>query len=64
MRDRIREEIDFVNKSLAHFETIKKFELLNREFSIEKNEMTPKLSLKRKMILENNKEAVKKVYGE
>lgn len=64
VRDRIREEIDEVNKTLGNFETIKKFELLTREFSIEKNEMTPKLSLKRKVILETNKELVRKIYGE
>lgn len=64
VRDRIREELDEVNKTLSHFETIKKFELLNREFSIEKGEMTPKLSLKRKIISENNKEALKKIYGD
>ncbi len=64
VRDLIREEIDQVNKSLGHYESIKKFELISREFSIEKGEMTPKLSLKRKVILENNKELVKKIYGE
>jgi long-chain acyl-CoA synthetase len=64
VRDCIREEIEKVNKSLGHFESIKKFELLTREFSIEKGEMTPKLSLKRRAILENNKDIVKKIYGE
>lgn len=64
VRDRIREEIEEVNKTLGHFESIKKFELLPREFSIEKGEMTPKLSLKRKVILEHNQEAVRKIFGE
>jgi long-chain acyl-CoA synthetase len=64
VRDRIREEIDSVNKSLGSFESIKKFELLASEFSIEKGEMTPKLSLKRRVIMEHNKEAYKKIYGE
>lgn len=60
---RIREEIDRVNKGLAQFETIKKFELLPREWSIDKGELTPKLSLKRKVILEKNKELVEKMYA-
>jgi long-chain acyl-CoA synthetase len=64
VRDRIREEIDLVNKTLGSFESIKKFELLASEFSIEKGEMTPKLSLKRRVIMEHNKEAYKKIYGE
>ncbi len=64
VRDRIRLEIAEINKNLGHSETIKKFEFLTAEFSIEKGEMTPKLSLKRKVILENHKETVRKLYGE
>lgn len=64
VRDRIREEIDAVNKNLGTYETIKKFELLNRDFSIEKGEMTPKMSLRRKAISENNMAIIKKIFGE
>lgn len=64
VRNRIREEIEQVNKSLGSFETIKKFELLGREFSIDKNELTPKMSLRRKVILGNNRDAVSRIYGE
>ncbi len=63
VRMRILEEIEQVNKTLGNFETIKKFELLDREFSIEKNELTPKLSLRRKAIMENFKEQVEKIFG-
>lgn len=63
VKNRIREEIEEVNKTLAQFETIKKFELLPRELSIEKGELTPKLSMKRKIILENFKDAVDRIYG-
>ncbi len=64
VRDAIRNEIENVNKTLGNFESVKKFELLTREFSIDKGEMTPKLSLRRKNILEANKEIVKKIFGE
>ncbi len=63
VKNRIMEEVDLINKQLGHFETIKKIELLPREFSIEKGEMTPKLSLKRKLILEANKSLVDKIYS-
>jgi long-chain acyl-CoA synthetase len=63
VRNRIKEEVEQVNKTLAQFETIKKFELLPRELSIEKGELTPKLSMKRKIILENFKQAVDSIYG-
>jgi long-chain acyl-CoA synthetase len=63
VRKQIQEEIAKVNASLAQFETIKKFELLPREWSIEKGEMTPKLSLKRKVISEANKDLIDKLYN-
>jgi long-chain acyl-CoA synthetase len=63
VKNRIKEEVENVNRTLAQFETIKKFELLPREFSIEKGELTPKLSLKRKIILENFKDFVDRIYG-
>jgi len=63
IRDRIKEEIEEVNKALASYETIKKFELLAREWSIDKGEMTPKLSLKRKVILQENKGLMEKMFG-
>lgn len=60
---RIQEEVNKVNKSLAQFETIKKFELLPKEWSVDSGELTPKLSLRRKVILEKNKELVDKMYS-
>ena len=61
---KIKEGVEVVNKSLAHYETIKKIELLPREWSIERGELTPKLSLKRKIILEANKSLIGKIYNE
>jgi len=63
VRKRIMEEIEDVNKTLGNFETIKKFELVNREFSIEKNELTPKLSLRRKAIQQNFQVLIDKIFS-
>ncbi len=63
IKARIVEEVEKVNKQLAHYETIKRPELLAREWSIDKNEMTPKLSLKRKIIMTANKDLIAKIYG-
>ncbi|MDQ3050026.1 MAG: long-chain fatty acid--CoA ligase [Bacteroidota bacterium] len=60
--ERIMEEVELINKELGSYETIKKIELLPREFSIEKGELTPKLSLKRKFIMEANKAAVDRIF--
>lgn len=63
IKARIIEEVEKVNKTLAQYETIKRPELLPREWSIEKNEMTPKLSLKRKVIMTANKDLLDKIFG-
>jgi len=44
------------------WEQVKRFELLPKEFTIEGGELTPKLSLKRKVILEKNKNIIEKIY--
>ncbi len=58
----IKSEVEKTNKTLAQYETIKKIELMPREWSIDKGEMTPKLSLKRKVIFEANKAALDKMF--
>jgi long-chain acyl-CoA synthetase len=63
VKKRISEEVETINSTLGHFETIKRFELLSREFSVERNELTPKLSLRRKIILDNFKEQYDKIYA-
>jgi long-chain acyl-CoA synthetase len=64
IKKRIFQEIEMLNKELAQYEKIKAPELLSREWSIEKNELTPKLSLKRKVILSENKALIDKIYQE
>jgi len=56
-------EVSHYNKQFNHVEQIKKFELLSHEWSVETGEMTPKLSLKRKVIMEKYKDAVRKIYS-
>jgi long-chain acyl-CoA synthetase len=41
---------------------VKKFELLPREWTIETGEMTPKMSLKRKVVMEKFKDAIERIY--
>lgn len=64
VKKRIMDEVETLNKQLSRHETIKKIELLRGEFSIQKGEMTPKLSLKRKAILSANRELVEKIYSD
>jgi len=55
--------VEGYNQGFNHVEQIKKFELLPREWSIETGEMTPKMSLKRKVIMEKYKGAIERIYA-
>ncbi len=57
-----RELIDNFNKYFNHVEQVKRFELLADEWSIESGEMTPKLSLKRKVVMQKNSDAIDRIY--
>jgi long-chain acyl-CoA synthetase len=54
--------IESFNKYFNHVEQIKKFELLPHEWTIDTGEMTPKLSLKRKVVNEKYRDAVERIY--
>lgn len=48
--------------NFGHWEQIKKFELLPTEWTIDGGELTPKLSLKRKVILQKHEELIQAIY--
>jgi long-chain acyl-CoA synthetase len=50
------------NQRLATFEQIKKFLVLDRDFSVEDNELTPTLKVKRKVITEKYKSLLDSMY--
>lgn len=58
----IKNTVEKINDQFNHVEQVKKFELLPREWSIETGEMTPKMSLKRKIIMEKYKDAIERIY--
>lgn len=55
--------VERFNKYLNHVEQVKKFELLPTEWGIDTGEMTPKLSMKRKVITEKFKDAIERIYA-
>lgn len=62
LRQRIQIEIDRVNADLAQVEQVKKFAILDRDFSLELQELTPTLKMKRKRIQENFKAVIDQLY--
>ena len=58
-----REIVGEFNQEFNHVEQIKKFELLPSEWSVEAGELTPKMNIKRKIILEKYKPVIDKIYA-
>lgn len=56
------EELSALSSEFGKWERVKRFVLLTREWSIEGGEFTPKLSLKRKVILDKYKECIERLY--
>jgi long-chain acyl-CoA synthetase len=55
--------IESFNKYFNHVEQVKKFKLLPRDWSVDSGELTPKQSLKRRIILEKNQHLVDEMYN-
>lgn len=62
--DLYRLEVDKINIGLGKFETIKKFALCDAEWTIDNGELTPKLSLKRRVIHLKYKDKISKLFKE
>lgn len=61
---RIQQEIDKFNKDFGNWEQIKRFALMDKEFSVEGEELTPTLKLKRKKILAKYATQYNTIYKE
>ena len=60
---KVSEQIDKVNQGLASFEQIKKFTIIDREFSINDGEMTPTLKMKRASIEQRFRPIIDSMYN-
>ena len=61
--DLMNKEINNCMVKFSSFETIKKYKLLPNQFSIEKGEMTPKMSIVRKKVIENYSDIIESIYS-
>jgi long-chain acyl-CoA synthetase len=60
---RIQHQIDKVNTSVAKFESIKKFALLDRELSQEAGELTPTLKVRRRIVTQKFESLIESLYS-
>ena len=63
MHDEIERYVEQLNAKLNRWETIKKFAILDRDFSIESGELTPSMKLKRKSVEENFRDVLEGFYA-
>lgn len=56
--------VELSGKDFGKWEQVKRFALLPKQWSIDGGELTPKLSLKRKIVLEKNAEIIDKIYAD
>jgi long-chain acyl-CoA synthetase len=61
-RAAVQQAVKDVNKMLAPFEQIRKFKILERDFSIEQGEVTPTMKVRRGRVLENHRDLVSEMY--
>jgi long-chain acyl-CoA synthetase len=65
--DKVREMIDGyvaeLNSKLNRWETIKKWEILDHDLSIETGELTPSMKVKRNVVEDNNKDRIAAFYS-
>jgi long-chain acyl-CoA synthetase len=60
----LKEVVESYNKYFSHTEQIKRFELLPAEWTVNTGELTPKLSLRRRVVMEKYKTSIDKIYHE
>ena len=58
------ERIDTLQQQLAHYEQVKRFTLLPQPFSLKRGELTNTLKIKRRVLNENYKNEIEKMYEE
>lgn len=58
----MKERIDTLQQQLAHYEQVKRFTLLPHQFSMEKGELTNTLKIRRRVLNENYKAEIDKMY--
>lgn len=62
--DKYQRELDRLNVGFGHWEQVKRFILLPTEWTIAAGQLTPKLSLKRKVILQEQQDKLDQLYEE
>ena len=63
LRAEIQDHVTEMNKHFARVETIKKFTILHRNFTVEDGELTPTLKVKRRIVNQNFDDEIEAMYS-
>jgi long-chain acyl-CoA synthetase len=63
-REQVQAALDAVNKTLAHHEQVKKFALLDTDFSIEGGELTPTMKVRRRVVEKKYAAQIASLYAD
>ena len=63
VRDMVQGYVEELNSQLNRWETIKKWELLDHDLSVESGELTPSMKVKRNVVEENYKDVIDGFYA-
>ncbi|MCC6586278.1 MAG: long-chain fatty acid--CoA ligase [Bryobacterales bacterium] len=58
----VKRIVSRINKQLAPFEQIRKYHILNRDFTIEDGEITPTMKVRRARVIENHRRVIGELY--
>ena len=64
VEEMVSSEINAVNSQLADFETIKRFKIIPRKFTEDRDELTPTLKIKNRVVVKHYPEEVESLYSE
>ena len=62
VQELIRAAVEQVNEGLASFEQVRRYEILDRDFSPERDEITPTLKLKRRVVEQHFADELERLY--
>ncbi len=62
-REMVQEHVDELNNQLNRWETIKKFEILDHDLSVESGELTPSMKVKRGVVESNHAAVIDGMYA-
>jgi long-chain acyl-CoA synthetase len=62
-RDMVGGYVEELNKHLNRWEQVKRFDIIDRELTVEAGDLTPSLKLKRKVVVDNFHGKIDDLYG-